>query len=111
MAVRICLLGRFALEVDGSAGQETRLGGLGRTALAYLALERRRPVPRDELAEVLWGEGLPSTWPSALRGVLSRVRSTLADAGLPAAEVVRNEFGCYHLVLPPEVTVDLEDVA
>jgi len=111
MAVRICLLGRFALEVDGSAGQETRLGGLGRTALAYLALERRRPVPRDELADVLWGEDLPSTWQSALRGVLSRVRSTLADVGEPAVDVVRNEFGCYQMVLSPAVTVDVEEVA
>src|SRR5947209_1544157 len=111
MAVRICLLGRFALEVDGTASPETRLGGLGRTALAYLALERRRPVPRDELADVLWGEDLPSTWQSALRGVLSRVRSTLVDVGEPAVDVIRNEFGCYQMVLSPDVTVDVEEVA
>ncbi len=33
------------------------LGPRGRTALAYLVLERDRPVPRDELADTIWGEG------------------------------------------------------
>ncbi|MGH9278160.1 MAG: tetratricopeptide repeat protein, partial [Acidimicrobiales bacterium] len=103
-AVRICLLGRLAVEVDGIAVDDARLGGLGRTALAYLAIERRRPVPRDELADVLWGEDLPATWESALRGVVSRVRTTLSGAG-----VIRSEFGCYQLQLPEGVVIDFEE--
>jgi predicted ATPase/DNA-binding SARP family transcriptional activator len=107
-AVEIRLLGRLAIEVDGTRADDSRLGDLGRKALAYLVLERHRPVPRDELAEVLWGEHLPATWTAALRGVLSRVRSTLADAGLAGPDVLRSHVGCYQLQLPADAVVDIE---
>ena len=54
-----------------------------RLAFAALVLERRRALPRDELAEVLWGEELPRSWESSLPEVLSRVR-----AALPSGEIV-----------------------
>ena len=109
--VRICLLGRLVVEVDGVGADVARLGDLGRIALAYLILERHRPVARDELADVLWGEDLPSTWTSAMRGVLSRVRSTLAAAGLPTEDVVHGELGCYQFRPPGDLQVDMEQVA
>lgn len=109
--MRICLLGQLVVDVDGAGADVGRLGDLGRIALAYLVLERGRPVARDELADALWGEDLPPTWTSALRGVLSRVRSTLAATGLAADQVVRSELGCWRFCGPADLEVDLEQVA
>ena len=106
--MEVRLLGRLTIEVDGTRADDARLGDLGRKAFAYLVLERQRPVPRDELAEVLWGEGLPPTWTAALRGVLSRLRSTLADAGLAGPEVLRSHARCYQLQLPADAVIDVE---
>ena len=109
-AVKVGLLGRLVIDVDGKQADDARLGDLGRKAFAYLVLERRRPVPRNELADVLWGEDLPATWTAALRGAESRVRSNLADAGLADPAVLRSASGCYQLQLPAGVDVDVERV-
>ncbi len=108
--INVRLLGRLVIDVDGKRADDARLGDLGRKALAYLVLERRRPVPRHELADVLWGEDLPATWTSALRGVVSRLRATLAGAGLTGPDVVRSQVGCYQLHLPAGAVVDVEQV-
>lgn len=109
-AVKVGLLGRLVIDVDGKQADDARLGDLGRKAFAYLVLERERPVPRDELADVLWGEDLPATWTAALRGALSRVRSNLADAGLVDPDVLRSSGGCYQIQLPADAVVDVEQV-
>ncbi|MGI8808524.1 MAG: BTAD domain-containing putative transcriptional regulator, partial [Acidimicrobiales bacterium] len=109
-AVEVRLLGRLTIVVDGKRADDARLGDLGRKAFAYLVLERHRPVPRDELADALWEEGLPATWTAALRGVLSRLRATLADAGLDGPDVIRSQVGCYQLKLPVDAGVDVERV-
>jgi predicted ATPase/DNA-binding SARP family transcriptional activator len=88
----------------------TALGPRGRTALAYLVLERDRPVPRDELADTVWGEGVPPTWRAALRGVLARVRTVLAE-DVVEDMVMTCTHGCYQLRLPPQVIVDVEAAA
>ena len=56
MALRIYLTGRVGLELDGEPVLDERhlRGKQGRLAFVYLACERTRPVPRDELAEVIW---------------------------------------------------------
>ncbi len=107
--IRLC--GRVCVEVDGRAVDEAPLGHLGRLALGFLAAERHRTVSRDELADAIWGERPPATWPDALRGVVSRVRAVLAGAGLPPAETVTSIAGCYQLHLPAGAVVDVERAA
>ena len=107
MVLRIALAGRVALEADGRPVDAGRLGNIGRLALAYLVVERRRPVPRDELAEVLWGEDLPRSWETAVRVVVSKTRAVLADAGMGPHTLV-GAAGCYQLHLPDDAVVDLE---
>lgn len=108
----IFLLGRLRGEVDGQVvamDAVGRLGHLGRVTLAYLVLERRRPIPRLELADALWGERLPRTWAAALRGVVARVRAVLVAWDSSAA--LTSASGCYELRLSPETVVDIEWLA
>lgn len=75
------LVGEVSL-VDGD-GRSWRVGGQQpQLVLAYLLLEQRT-VSRDELAELLWGEDIPTHWAGAVRGVLSKVRAALQRAGVP----------------------------
>ncbi len=106
-AVEVSLAGCVAV---GSAGQggPAALGSRARIALAYLAMERWRPVARDELAEVVWGAELPPTWRAALRGVVSRVRGALSAAGLDPGTALTSGPGGYQLHLPLGSTVDVE---
>ena len=78
------LLGTVSLRgPDGSVVGVTR--PQVQVVLAYLVLERR-PVGRDELAEVLWGDRpLANHWQGAVRGVVSKVRDLVASVGLDAA--------------------------
>ncbi len=57
--IHISLAGRVAIGPASEPGSEIALGSRGRVTLAYLVLERWRPVARDELAEVVWGAELP----------------------------------------------------
>jgi predicted ATPase/DNA-binding SARP family transcriptional activator len=112
MPLRVALAGQVGIEAPGGAFVDTTgLGRLGRLALAYLVCERHRPVPRDELAEVLWGENLPRTWETSLRVVVSKLRAWLAGAGLDRANALVSAFGCYQLALPAEAVVDVEQAA
>jgi predicted ATPase/DNA-binding SARP family transcriptional activator/Tfp pilus assembly protein PilF len=111
MALRIILAGQVALETEHGRIDAGGLGRLGRLALAYLASERRRPVPRDELADALWGDQLPRSWETSLRVVVSRLRTWLGTAGLDSASVLTSAFGCYQLHLPEATQVDVEQAA
>ncbi|MDP8938376.1 MAG: tetratricopeptide repeat protein, partial [Actinomycetota bacterium] len=111
MAVRVLLAGRVSIEVDGVPVDDSGLGRLGRLALAYLVVERHRPVARSQLAELLWGDEPPRTWDTAVRGLISRIRAVLAAAGLAPTEALTTAFGCYQLHLPPGTPVDVEAAA
>lgn len=108
--MRISLAGQLGVEVDGAVADGAALGPLAGLALAFLVSERHRPVTRDELAEVLWGEELPATWEPSLRGVVSRVRRRLEAVGLPP-EVITGARGCYEVHLPAGAVVDVEEAA
>ena len=80
LQLKVFLAGRVAVETDGVVIDEARFPGRqGRLLFAYLVAEQGRPVPRDELAEALWGEAPPATWDKALTVIVSKLRGLLAD--------------------------------
>src|SRR5206468_12026674 len=111
MTGRVTLAGRVGVDLDGLAVDDGGLGRPARLALAYLVCERLRPVARDELADVLWGDDLPRSWGQLLRGIVSKLRALLGAAGLDPATALTTTLGTYRLELGPEVVVDVEDAA
>ena len=95
--VRLC--GPLGAELAGRA--VALPGRQGRLAFAYLVVNRRRAVARDELVELLWPERLPADPGEALSALLSRVRRAVGADVLTG----RREL---ELVLPPGAWVDLD---
>ena len=56
VATRIELCGALTVEVDGRRVEDDLPGRQGRLLFAYLALNRERPVRRDELVDVVWDD-------------------------------------------------------
>lgn len=108
LQLRVFLAGRVAVE-NGDVLIDERLfpGRQGRLVFAYLIVHQGRPVPRDELAEALWGEALPSTWEKALTVIASKLRSLLTESGVDGASALTGAFGCYRLELPDGAWVDV----
>src|SRR4051794_2340496 len=99
---RIELCGRLLVEIDGEGLHAALPGRQGRLLFAYLVMNRRRPVRRDELVDALWAEdGQPASGDALLRPPLSRLRKALGPGRLEG----RTEL---TLVLPEDTTVDWE---
>ncbi len=80
-AVRVSLTERVRIEAGGAVVEEAHLPGRqGRLVFAYLVAAQGRPVPRDELAEALWGDVPPATWEKALSLLISKLRGLLGRA-------------------------------
>jgi SARP family transcriptional regulator, regulator of embCAB operon len=93
----------------GFIGERRLHGPQGRLVLAMLAIEHRRPIGRDELADELWPDGLPSSWHVSVKVLVSKLRSVLREV----APSVRLEgaVGYYQLQLPVDSTIDVESAA
>ena len=112
MNIRISLTERLAVEADGTRlGEERFPGRQGRTLFAYLAAQEGRPVPRDELAELLWGDELPATWEKALRVLTTKLRALLVECGIDGSAALTSAFGCYKLTLPSGTWIDVDAAA
>jgi basic membrane lipoprotein Med (substrate-binding protein (PBP1-ABC) superfamily)/DNA-binding SARP family transcriptional activator len=64
-------------------------------------------VPRDELADVLWGDAPPATWGKALSVLVSKLRTLLVESGIHGSSALTAAFGCYRLDLPDGTWVDV----
>jgi SARP family transcriptional regulator, regulator of embCAB operon len=108
LQLKVFLAGRVAVERDGVLIDDAHFPGRqGRLLFAYLVAEQGRPVPRDVLAEALWGEAPPATWEKALTVLASKLRGLLADSGADNTGVLTSAFGCYRLDLPTGSWVDV----
>jgi SARP family transcriptional regulator, regulator of embCAB operon len=106
--LKVFLAGRVAVQLDGVRVEEERFPGRqGRLLFAYLVAEQGRAVPRDELAEALWGERPPASWDKALTVLASKLRGLLAEQGVDAPGALTAAFGCYRLDLPEGTWVDV----
>ena len=98
---RIQLCGRLKADVEGRHVTPALRGRQGRVLLAYLVLNRGRPVARDELIAALWPLRPPADPSAALRTQLSRLRGALGTAALAGRDAV-------ELQLPDSTWVDIE---
>src|SRR5262245_64707727 len=99
LRLKVFLAGRLAVQSDGIVIDEQRFPGRqGRVLFAYLVAEEDRPVPRDELAEALWGDTPPATWEKALTVLVSKLRTLLAEVGLRSEEHTSELQSLRHLV-------------
>jgi TolB-like protein/Tfp pilus assembly protein PilF/DNA-binding winged helix-turn-helix (wHTH) protein len=80
--IELQLLGRFALRRGARAMRP--LPKKGQALLAYLALQRGRPIPREQLADLLWGRSAGEQARKSLRQCLMVVRSALKASGTDA---------------------------
>lgn len=95
---RIQLCGRLVARIGGRRVEQELPGRQGRLAFAFLALNRRRTVTRDELGEVLWPEPGSS---DRLSPLLSKLRGVVPLEGR----------GDVRLCLPADAFVDVEAAA
>ena len=95
---RIQLCGRLVARVDGRRIESELPGRQGRLAFVYLAANRSRAVPRDELLAALWPEPPAG---DALSPLLSKLRRSVPLDGR----------GAVRLVLADDAWIDLEAAA
>lgn len=95
---RIQLCGRLVARIEGRRVEQELPGRQGRLAFAFLTLNRRRTVTRDELAEALWPERGAS---DRLSPLLSKLRGVVPLEGR----------GDVRLDLPADAFVDVEAAA
>jgi DNA-binding SARP family transcriptional activator/tetratricopeptide (TPR) repeat protein len=104
-AIKIMLLGRFAVEHDS---QELALGSFGgrlaRRLLRLLALRRGTLVPKDLIADALWPEDPPADPAGNIEVLVSRIRRVLGDRTL-----IRTGPGGYLLAEGGRCRVDAEE--
>src|SRR2546428_8833411 len=110
--LRIYLTGEVAVERGDQLLRDADFPGRqGRLALVYLIAERERVVSQSELAELLWPDSLPPSWPVALSAVVSKLRQKLGILGLDRDRIIANAFRCYQFRPPSETWIDLEAAA
>ena len=100
MTTRIRLCGRLEIELGGVRIEGRLPGRQGPLVVAVLALNRDRPVSRDELIGILWPDRPPADPQEALSAVLSKVRQVVGREVLSG----RREL---MLVLSEDAEIDL----
>jgi DNA-binding SARP family transcriptional activator len=99
--VRVYLCGRVMVERGAHLARDTTFaGGQARQLLAYLATRRAHPVARIEVIEALWGAHAPDSADRSLNVIVSKLRTSLRQLGIPAPHGVATEPGTYQWSAP-----------
>lgn len=95
--VDLRVLGPVQLFVDG---RPLPVGGpKPRTMLALLAVNRRRTVPSEALADAIWDNDPPDSYAASLQVFVSNLRKALRTAGLDSAAILATAAPGYRLDL------------
>jgi SARP family transcriptional regulator, regulator of embCAB operon len=97
----IQLCGRFIVRLGGQRVEDALPGAKGQLLLAYLVLNRRRRIERDELLSAVYGEEATPDHHPRLSVLLSKLRRVLG----PELFSGRAQL---ELLLPPDAFVDVE---
>jgi DNA-binding SARP family transcriptional activator len=100
-STRIQLCGRLVVRLGGRRLEDALPGANGRLLLAYLVLNRRRRMSRDELLIAIYGEDAPPDYHPRLSVLLSKLRSIVGRGVLAGRSEV-------ELALRPDAFVDVE---
>jgi DNA-binding SARP family transcriptional activator len=98
---RIQLCGRLVVRLDGKRVEDALPGWKGQLLLAYLVLNRRRRITRDELLNAVYGEDATPDYQPRLSVLLSKLRRVIG------AELVTGRT-TIALMLGPDAFVDVE---
>lgn len=98
------LCGRLVARLAGERIEDRLPGRQGRLLFAYLTVNRRRVVSRDELVELLWPRDLPAVPGRVLNPLVSKLRHAVGEDVLRGRSELR-------LLLPPAAFVDVEAAA
>lgn len=101
--LRIQICGTLAVERDGQRLDGLLPGRQGRLLFTYLVVNRRRQVPRDEVAEALWRELDPAAVDVRLNPLLSKLRRVFGADAVDGRATLR--------LCLPDAWVDLEAAA
>ena len=98
---RVQLCGNLVIELGDRRVEDLLPSRQGRVLFCYLAVNRKRPVGRDELIDALWADQLPRDAESSLSALLSKLRRTIGQDRLDGR-------GTVQLQLPEGSWIDLE---
>jgi DNA-binding SARP family transcriptional activator len=108
--LRVYTTGGIALRAaDGTVVGERAFAGRQGRRLFVRLVAIHEPVPQADLADDLWGTVWPTAWQVALRALVSKLRSTLARAGV--SDGIRSSDGTYELRLPAGAWLDIDAAA
>jgi len=112
------LLGAF--ELKRADGQLLRLPKKAQALLAYLALQKGRAIPREQLATLLWGNSATEQARQSLRQCLAALRSVLgakaaewivadtASVLLAPCELLAIDVDAFEAACPSSAVADME---
>jgi DNA-binding SARP family transcriptional activator len=115
--LKVYLAGDLQLLRDDAPSSLVGEGALGgrqpRAALAFLVVNHRRTVLRDELGDLLWPDGLPAAWEVALRALVSKLRTALSPLTRvdEASPITMADGGGWRFAFPGPPWLDLEAAA
>jgi LuxR family maltose regulon positive regulatory protein len=110
--IRVCLLGRFRLEIDGRLVPETawktrKVAGV----FKYLLLHRDQVIARDRLMELFWPDSDQQAASLSLRAALHELRKLLVQYGIPAAgraALIQSQRGSLVLKTGGRLSLDID---
>ena len=108
--IRLRLLGSFQVDVDGkSAADVLAHSPKGVQLIQYLILNRGRMETTMALTQAMWPDSEASRPESALKTLVSRLRTLLQQVRPELGACLRTVRGGYQWVTQPGVSVDVEE--